>query len=60
MVNIQNMVTSSVHQLVVGSDGATQILTLPLNENEQNRFNNSFDTLVKTINENLGDIIDLD
>ncbi|WP_019892476.1 L-lactate dehydrogenase [Allobaculum stercoricanis] len=45
---------------VVGSDGATQILTLPLNENEQNRFNNSFDTLVKTINENLGDIIDLD
>lgn len=45
---------------VVGSDGATQILTLPLNENEQNRFNNSFDTLVATINENLGDIIDLD
>lgn len=45
---------------VVGSDGATQILTLPLNENEQNRFNHSFDTLVETINENLGDIIDLD
>lgn len=45
---------------VVGSDGATQILTLPLNENDQNRFNNSFDTLVKTINENLGGIIDLD
>ncbi|MDO4663836.1 MAG: L-lactate dehydrogenase [Erysipelotrichaceae bacterium] len=45
---------------VVGSDGATQILTLPLNENEQNRFNHSFDTLVATINENLGDIIDLD
>lgn len=44
---------------VIGSDGATQILTLPLNENDQNRFNNSFDTLVKTIQENLGDIIDL-
>lgn len=45
---------------VVGSNGATQILTLPLNENDQNRFNNSFDTLAATIKENLGDIIDLD
>lgn len=45
---------------VVGSAGATEILSLPLNENDQNRFNNSFDTLVKTIKDNLGDIIDLD
>jgi L-lactate dehydrogenase len=45
---------------VVGSNGASQILTLPLNENDQNRFNQSFDTLEKTIRENLGDIIDLD
>lgn len=44
---------------VVGSDGATQILTLPLNENDQNRFDNSFNTLVTTIKENLGDIIDV-
>lgn len=45
---------------VVGSAGATEILSLPLNENDQNRFNNSFDTLVATIKENLGDIIDID
>ncbi|MBF0580213.1 L-lactate dehydrogenase [Erysipelotrichaceae bacterium RD49] len=45
---------------VVGSDGATQILTLPLNENDQNRFDNSFNTLVNTIKENLADIIDVD
>lgn len=45
---------------VVGSDGASQILTLPLNENDQNRFNKSFDTLVSTIKENLGDIIDIE
>lgn len=45
---------------VVGSNGASQILTLPLNENDQNRFNHSFDTLVSTIRDNLGDIIDLD
>ncbi|WP_278189282.1 L-lactate dehydrogenase [Allobaculum mucilyticum] len=44
---------------VIGSDGAVQILTLPLNENDQNRFNNSFDTLVATIQDNLGDIIDV-
>lgn len=44
---------------VVGSNGATQIMVLPLNENDQNRFNNSFDTLASTIKENLGDIIDL-
>ena len=45
---------------VIGSNGATQILTLPLNENDQNRFNNSFNTLVSTIKENLADIIDVD
>lgn len=45
---------------VVGSDGATQIISLPLNENDQNRFNNSFETLEQTIRENLGDIIDID
>ncbi len=44
---------------VIGSDGATQILTLPLNENDQNRFDNSFNTLVSTIKDNLGDIIDV-
>lgn len=42
---------------VVGSDGATEIMILPLNENDQARFDNSFDTLVSTIKENLGDII---
>ena len=42
---------------VVGSNGVEQIIKLPLNENDQNRFNNSFDTLKKTIEENLGDII---
>ena len=45
---------------VIGSNGATQILTLPLNENDQNRFNNSFNTLFSTIKENLADIIDVD
>ncbi len=45
---------------VIGSNGATQILTLPLNENDQNRFDNSFNTLVSTIKENLADIIDVD
>ena len=45
---------------VVGSNGVQQIMCLPLNENDQMRFNNSFDTLEKTIKDNLGDIIDLD
>lgn len=45
---------------VVGSNGIERIMCLPLNENDQNRFNNSFDTLEKTIKDNLGDIIDLD
>ncbi len=45
---------------VIGSDGATEIISLPLNENDQNRFNKSFDTLVETIKENLQDIIDID
>lgn len=45
---------------VVGSNGVQEIMCLPLNENDQMRFNNSFDTLEQTIRENLGDIIDLD
>ena len=42
---------------VVGSNGVEQIVKLPLNENDQQRFNNSFDTLRKTIEDNLGDIL---
>lgn len=42
---------------VVGSDGVTQVMQLPLNENDQQRFNNSFETLKRTIKENLSDII---
>ena len=45
---------------VVGSDGASQIMSLPLTENDQDRFDKSFDTLEQTIKENLGDIINLD
>ena len=42
---------------VVGSNGVEQIVKLPLNENDQQRFNNSFDTLRKTIEDNLDDIL---
>ena len=45
---------------VVGSRGVERVMSLPLNENDQARFNKSFDTLEATIRENLGDIIDLD
>ena len=45
---------------VVGSNGVEKIVRLPLNENDQDRFNNSFNTLKNTILENLGDIIDLE
>lgn len=45
---------------VVGSDGVTMVMRLPLNENDQNRFNASFDTLESTIKDNLSDIIDID
>ena len=45
---------------VVGSNGVERIMSLPLNENDQARFNKSFDTLEATIRDNLGDIIDLD
>lgn len=45
---------------VITSNGISQVMSLSLNENDQNRFNNSFDTLEKTIRENLGDIIDID
>lgn len=42
---------------VVGSNGIEQVISLPLNENDQQRFNHSFDTLKETIDENLGDIL---
>ena len=45
---------------VIGSRGVERVMSLPLNENDQARFNKSFDTLDATIRENLGDIIDLD
>lgn len=45
---------------VIGSRGVERVMSLPLNENDQARFNKSFDTLEATIRENLGDIIDLD
>lgn len=44
---------------VVGSNGIERVMTLPLNENDQNRFNKSFDTLRSTIVDNLQDIIDV-
>lgn len=44
---------------VVGSNGVEQVIILPLNENDQQRFNHSFDTLKDTIVDNLGDIIEL-
>lgn len=45
---------------VVSARGVERVMCLPLNENDQARFNKSFDTLEATIRENLGDIIDLD
>lgn len=42
---------------VVGSNCIEQVISLPLNENDQQRFNHSFDTLKKTIDENLSDIL---
>lgn len=42
---------------VVGSNGIEKVVCLPLNENDQAKFNKSFDTLKQTIDENLGDII---
>lgn len=42
---------------VVGSNGIEQVISLPLNENDQQRFNHSFDTLKKIIDENLSDIL---
>lgn len=41
---------------VVGSNGVEEILVLPLNENDQQRFNHSFDTLRQTIEDNLSDL----
>lgn len=41
---------------VVGSNGVEKVLNLPLNESDQQKFNNSFDTLQKTIEENLSDL----
>ena len=42
---------------VVGSNGIEKVVCLPLNENDQAKFNNSFDTLKKTIDDNLEGII---
>lgn len=45
---------------VVGSDGASEVMVLPLNEMDQAKFDHSFDTLEKTIRDNLSDLIDID
>ena len=42
---------------VVGSNGVEQVICLHLNENDQQRFDHSFDTLKSTIEENLQDIL---
>lgn len=42
---------------VVGSNGVEKVICLPLNESDQAKFNNSFDTLQKTIEDNLQDIL---
>lgn len=42
---------------VVGSNGVEQIIRLHLNENDQQRFDHSFDTLKQTIEDNLQDIL---
>ncbi len=42
---------------IVGSNGIERIITLPLNEMDQDKFNNSFDTLKQTIEENLEEIL---
>lgn len=42
---------------VVGSNGVEQVVSLHLNENDQQRFDHSFDTLKQTIEENLQDIL---
>lgn len=42
---------------VVGSNGVEQVIRLHLNENDQQRFNHSFDTLKQTIEDNLQDIL---
>lgn len=44
---------------IVGSNGVEEVVKLPLNDNDQDRFNASFDTLEKTIQENLADILGL-
>lgn len=41
---------------VVGSNGVEQVIRLHLNENDQQRFDHSFDTLKQTIEDNLQDI----
>ena len=42
---------------VVGSNGVEQVIRLHLNENDQQRFDHSLDTLKNTIEENLQDIL---
>ena len=42
---------------VVGNNGVEKIIRLSLNEMDQNKFNNSFDTLKATIEENLQEVL---
>ncbi len=42
---------------IVGSNGVEEIIKLNLNLNDQDRFDNSFDTLAKTIEENLSELL---
>lgn len=42
---------------VVGSNGVEQVIRLHLNENDQQRFDHSFDTLKQTIEDNLQEIL---
>lgn len=42
---------------VIGSNGVEQVIRLHLNENDQQRFDHSFDTLKQTIEDNLQDIL---
>lgn len=45
---------------IVGSNGVEEIIKLPMTYQDQERFDNSFNTLKQTIIDNLGDIIDID
>ena len=45
MVNMVKKATLLVTPSVVGSNGVEQVIRLHLNENDQQRFDHSFDTL---------------